>query len=139
VDSPDFFRAELYGDDPPSLKSRIGLELIVRFDRKVRWAMSHGAWVMGKSSPWEVMKAYRDYMLRDVSAEITCDVLLLAGSRDHFVSGDLVEKNANALVHARSLKTIVYDEDTGGQEHCQVGAATLWWADVFQWLEETYR
>jgi hypothetical protein len=57
----------------------------------------------------------------------------------HAEPSDFVERNANALVHARSLKKIVYAEDTGGQEHCQVGAATLWWADVFQWLEETYR
>ena len=37
-----------------------------------------------------------------------------------------------------SITTKVYDRASGGQEHSQLGAPTLWQADFFDWIEEKF-
>lgn len=39
-----------------------------------------------------------------------------------------------ALVAARSVTTKLYDRASGGAEHCQLGAQTLWHADFLDWM-----
>jgi hypothetical protein len=36
------------------------------------------------------------------------------------------------------VTTVVYDAESGGKEHCQDGAITLWQATVFDWLLSKY-
>ena len=43
-----------------------------------------------------------------------------------------------ALTSARSVSTKIYDRESGGAEHCQMGAPTLWHADLFDWLSEKF-
>jgi hypothetical protein len=61
-------------------------------------------------------------------------VLILAGGEDHFVPIEQVEAFKQGLTHARSVTAVVYDRASGGAEHCQVGAPSLWQATVFDWL-----
>jgi hypothetical protein len=39
---------------------------------------------------------------------------------------------------ARSDATKVYDRASGGAEHCQMGAQTLWHADFFDWMSAKF-
>jgi hypothetical protein len=39
---------------------------------------------------------------------------------------------------ARSVTTKIYDRESGGAEHCQMGAPTLWHADLFGRLSEKF-
>ncbi len=34
--------------------------------------------------------------------------------------------------------TKIYDRESGGAEHCQMGYPTLWHADLFDWLSERF-
>jgi hypothetical protein len=43
-----------------------------------------------------------------------------------------------ALTSARSVTTKIYDRASGDAEHCQLGAQTLWHADLFDWLAEKF-
>jgi len=65
-------------------------------------------------------------------------VLLLAGQEDHFVPVEQVKLMQEALSSARSVTTKIYERESGGAEHCQMGAPTLWHADLFDWLSEKF-
>jgi dienelactone hydrolase len=103
-----------------------------------RWAYANGQWVMGTQGPIETLRAFDPYVLTDVAGRITGDVLILAGADDHFVPLSQVTAFEQALSAARSVTTRVYDRASGGAEHCQLGAHSLWHQDFFDWVAEKF-
>lgn len=103
-------------------------------DPGARWAQENGQWVFGVSGLMDVLDAFRAYTLAPVAGRITQDVLLLAGTADHFVPLQQLDEERRALVHARSVTAVTFDRDSGGALHCQVGAPSLWQATLFDWL-----
>jgi len=104
----------------------------------VEWSVNNTMWTMGLRSPSEVSVAFDAYTLKDVAANIRGDVLILADVEDQFIPLEQVTQFQAALTHARSVTTVVYDAESGGKEHCQDGAITLWQATVFDWLLSKY-
>ena len=94
--------------------------------------------MMGTHNPIDTIKALSVYTLENVAQRITGDVLILAGGEDHFVPARQVKQFETSLTRARSVTTVVYDRESGGAEHCQLGAATLWHATLFDWLAERF-
>jgi pimeloyl-ACP methyl ester carboxylesterase len=113
--------------------------LVARSNPNLRWALSNSRWTMGASGLLEMLDAVGPYTLAGVADRIRQDVLILAGAEDQFIPLDQVEKYKRALVNARSITTKVYDRASGGHEHSQLGAPTLWQADFFDWIEEKFR
>ena len=103
-------------------------------DPDLAWVRANGEWVMGTRGPIETARAFDSYTLAGVAHRINCDVLILAGVRDHFVPLSQVHDFERALTNARSVTTCVYDDASGGAEHCQLGAVTLWHQDFFDWV-----
>jgi len=103
-------------------------------DLDFAWAIGNGKWVMGTKDAIETLRAFDPYTLKDVAFRIRGDVLILAGAIDHFVPLSQVQAFEQSLTHARSVTTRVYDEASGGAEHCQLGAVTLWHQHLFDWL-----
>lgn len=102
------------------------------------WALRNGMWVLGTRSPMETLATFQRYTLEPVASQIRSDVLILAGAEDHFVPIEQVGQFETSLTSARSVKTVVFDRESGGAEHCQVGAHTLWHATLFDWLRNKY-
>jgi alpha-beta hydrolase superfamily lysophospholipase len=102
------------------------------------WARQNGEWVLGVKSPGAVLDAFRPYRLEPVVGQIHADVLILAGDHDHFVPAVQVDEFAQGLVNARSVTTVRFDMASGGGEHCQIGAPSVWQAALFDWLEAKY-
>jgi alpha-beta hydrolase superfamily lysophospholipase len=98
------------------------------------WAAQNAMWVLGTKHPLDSVTTLRQYTLAAVAQRIKADVLILAGAEDHFVPLAQVAQFANALTAARSVTTKIYDRASGGAEHCQLGAQTLWHADFFDWM-----
>ncbi|MCW5891151.1 MAG: alpha/beta fold hydrolase [bacterium] len=125
---------------------RIGLEPLVnaagavlaRVDPATAWSLSQGGWVTGTSTPLGVADAFAPFTLEGVAGRIRQDVLLLAGEGDQFVPIEQIGQMQEALVNARSVTAKVYDRASGGAEHSQLGATTLWQADFFDWLEAKF-
>jgi pimeloyl-ACP methyl ester carboxylesterase len=113
--------------------------LVARSNPNLRWALSNSRWTMGASGLLEMLDAVGPYTLAGVADRIRQDVLILAGAEDQFIPLNQVEKYQRALVNARSITTKVYDRASGGHEHSQLGAPTLWQADFFDWIEEKFR
>jgi pimeloyl-ACP methyl ester carboxylesterase len=102
------------------------------------WAQENGMWVFGVDNPLAVLDVFKAYTLAPVASRITSDVLILAGADDHFVPIDQVAKFKSSLTHAHSVKTVIFDRASGGSEHCQIGAPSLWHATLFDWLATRY-
>jgi pimeloyl-ACP methyl ester carboxylesterase len=96
-------------------------------------------WVFGVKHPWDVSTAFRQYTLMPVASRITGDVLILVGEHDHFVTPDQGKKYKDSLTHVRSVTMVVFDNASGGAEHCQVGAPSLWQAVFFDWLATKFQ
>ena len=104
----------------------------------MRWALDNAMWTLGKEHPLDAIDEFQKYSLAGVAQRIKGDVLLLAGQEDHFVPFEQVKQMQEALTSARSVTTKIYDRESGGAEHCQMGAPTLWHATLFDWLSEKF-
>jgi alpha-beta hydrolase superfamily lysophospholipase len=99
-----------------------------------KWSQENGMWVFGVSEPTQVLDAFKAYTVAPVADRITQDVLLLAGTADLFIPVNQLDQERNALSRAHSVTTIVFDRDSGGSLHCQIGAPSLWQGVLFDWL-----
>lgn len=108
------------------------------FSPSLRWALQNSRWVMGTRGLMETAEALRAFTLRNVAQRITSDVLILAGADDHFVPIEQIKQFESSLTQARSVTSVVYDRESGGAEHCQLGAVTLWHMAFFDWLLEKF-
>jgi hypothetical protein len=98
------------------------------------WAQQNGAWVFGVMGPFDVLDAFKAYSLGPVADRVTQDVLLLAGTADHFVPLTQLDQERQALTHAHSVTAVVFDRESGGSLHCQLGAPSVWQGVLFDWL-----
>ena len=98
------------------------------------WSVANGQWVLGTTSAMQTMQALDRYSLACVAGDITADVLIMAGADDHFIPVSQAASFISALKAARSVRTIIYNRESGGAEHCQMGAQSLWHADLFDWI-----
>lgn len=128
------------------LLRKLGLEPLVdvlapiraRFDPSAAFGLRIGGWIFGCTRPFEIAAALSRYTLAPVAHLIQQDVLAFAGEHDQFVPVGQIDQLRAALVSARSVTTHVYDRTSGGSEHSQLGAAALWQADLFDWLEARF-
>jgi alpha-beta hydrolase superfamily lysophospholipase len=102
------------------------------------WASNNGMWTLGTKHPLDTITEMQKFTLAGVAQRIKSDVLILAGTEDHFVPFDQVATFEKALTAARSVTTKIYDRASGGAEHCQLGAQTLWHADFFDWMSAKF-
>ena len=100
----------------------------------VSWGYHNALWTMGTEDPDDTAKACAAYTLAPVASRIRQDVLILAGTEDHFIPFHQTADFEKALVNARSVTTRIFDGPSGGAGHCQMGALTLYHAAVFDWL-----
>lgn len=117
-------------DDLASIKAR--------FDPAAASGMVVAGWMLGTSRPLEMADALSTFTLAPVADRIHQDVLVFAGTEDQFIPVGQVGQYTKALTHARSVTAKVYDRASGGAEHSQMGASTLWQADFFDWVEERF-
>ncbi len=99
------------------------------------WSVANAQWVLGTASALETVEALASYTLAPIAARIEADVLILAGADDHFIPVSQAADFARALTGARSVRSIVYQRNSGAAEHCQMGAQSMWHADLFDWVE----
>ena len=102
------------------------------------WAINNSMWTLGIKHPLDALAEERKYTLAGVAQRIKGDVLILAGAEDHFVPIEQVNEFKDALTAARSVTTKIYDRASGGADHCQMGAQTLWHADFFDWMSAKF-
>jgi dienelactone hydrolase len=95
---------------------------------------TNSKWTYGVQTLDEILERSSAYRLADVAGRISCDVLVLAGAEDEGIPVAQVAAYVAALTGARSVEKAIYDRASGGAEHCQEGASTLWHETFFDWL-----
>jgi dienelactone hydrolase len=119
--------------------ARIVNWMVARVARKspvVRWGIQQGMHVTGTTSAFEFFQRSRQFQTADVSASIRQDVLLLAGSEDHYVPLEQLHDQIRTLKNARSTTARLFTRNESAQNHCQVGNYGLALRTIVNWLDE---
>jgi pimeloyl-ACP methyl ester carboxylesterase len=101
------------------------------------WIIAQGKRVMGVTTAADVFKGWREYRTDDVSRLVTQDVLLMAGSKDHYIPLHMLPDQVMTLTAARSITARVFTEAESAQNHCQIGNTGLALKVIFDWLDQT--
>jgi pimeloyl-ACP methyl ester carboxylesterase len=111
------------------------VSLIMKTDLLAEWGIKQGMHVMGVNSPYRLFKKYKNFTTKDISKLITQDVLVLAGSEDHYVSLNQFYAQIKALVNSRSVTGRIFTRMENAQNHCQVGNMALALDTIINWIE----
>jgi len=101
------------------------------------WVIAQGKRVMGVSTAADVFRAWREYRTEDISSLVTQDVLLMAGTKDHYMPLQMLPDQLMTLTVAHSISTRVFTEAESAQNHCQTGNTGLALKVIFDWLDQT--
>jgi pimeloyl-ACP methyl ester carboxylesterase len=108
----------------------------MRRDPYTAWGVHQGFHVFGVSKPCDFLTNTMKYTTRNISHLITQDVLLLAGTQDHFIPLKMFYRQARALTNVRSLTCRLFTEAQSAQSHCQVGNVELALSFIVSWMDE---
>ena len=100
-----------------------------------RWGIPQGMHVLGVTTPYDYLRKLADLATDHASPRVTGDVLLLAGSRDHYVPLEQLYHQARALANARSVTARIFTAAEQAQSHVQVGNLGLAIDVILGWLE----
>jgi pimeloyl-ACP methyl ester carboxylesterase len=104
-------------------------------DMLTKWFFRQGMMVTDTGSPAAFLREIKKYTLRECSAAITQDVLLLAGSEDHYVPLAQLGQQMDALKSARSVTGRIFTRAEGAQNHGQYGNHELALATIKDWID----
>jgi pimeloyl-ACP methyl ester carboxylesterase len=112
------------------------LEKTMKDSPTAAWALTHGMYCMGTLTPRAYVAAALEYHLRDGIAEaISCPTLICEAEDDMFFKG----QPQQLYDHLNCPKTLMrFAESEGAGAHCQVGAARLAFARMYDWLDQTF-
>ncbi len=82
-----------------------------------------------------MIRHFQRYETAGISPKVTQDVLLLAGSEDHYVPSHQLLDQIATLTHTRSLTARVFTSYEQGQNHVQVGNLGLALRTMIEWME----
>lgn len=91
----------------------------------LKWKISHGMYITGTSTPYNFLKSIDKHRLSDCLADVSQNVLLLAGEDDQYVPIKRMKDITDGLIHAKSITSHVFSKAEGGEQHCQTGAIQL--------------
>jgi len=96
------------------------------------WALRRGQLVHGVDSPLAYLSALRDYTLDGYAEKITCPTFVCNAE------GDDISASAPRLAAALRCPSefVTFTAAEGADNHCEVGARTLFHARAFGWLSE---
>ena len=101
----------------------------------VQWGLLEGMHVTGTHSAFGFLQAFKQFETADVSASITQDVLLLAGSEDHYIPIEQWYAQTRMLTNARSITARLFTRGESAQNHCQSGNQGLALKTIVNWLD----
>jgi pimeloyl-ACP methyl ester carboxylesterase len=101
----------------------------------IGWGLHHAMHVTGTTTPAAYLHAIQRYTTAEISSRVTQDVLLLAGSEDHYVPVVQFYKQIAALTNTRSLTARLFTKAESAQNHCQAGNYGLAFQVITAWLD----
>ena len=124
-------------DDIPATVINAAVTAVGQSDLLTDWVFAQGKRVMGVSTPADVFKAWKQYRTNDVSPLVTQDVLLMAGTKDHYMPLQMLPDQLMMLTAAHSVSARMFTEAESAQNHCQTGNTGLAIEVILDWLDQT--
>ncbi|MFX1259733.1 MAG: alpha/beta hydrolase family protein, partial [Promethearchaeota archaeon] len=119
-----------------SLLNKI-FQRVMKNNLLVNWGVNQGMYVFGVNTPFEFLEKSRLFSTAKISDRITQDVLLLAGSKDHFIPLEMFYKQIEALKNVKSLTCRMFTEREHASGHCQYSNLKLVFDFILNWIEIT--
>jgi pimeloyl-ACP methyl ester carboxylesterase len=145
----DFFQVLTYGGGPKARESTENLldsnqvdlfnkimQEMMKTDLLANWGINHGMYVFGVNSPFEYMEKARLFSTAEISEKITQDVLIMTGSKDHFIPLEMFYKQIEVLKNVRSLTARMFTEKENAASHCQMDNRKLALDVILNWIEQ---
>jgi hypothetical protein len=98
------------------------------------WMMKLGMHNTGTRTTYAMLKHYQKYDTASISSLITQDVLLMAGTEDHYVPVHQLPNQIATLTHVRSLTARLFTRAEQAQNHVQVGNMGLAFRVMIDWM-----
>ncbi len=110
------------------------IEQLMASDPNIRWAATHGQYVMGADSPRAFFASYLDYTLADgIAEQISCPTLVCDAHEDIFFEG----QPKLLFEHLTCEKKLLdFTAAEGAEAHCQAGAQRLAFGRIYDWLDD---
>jgi alpha-beta hydrolase superfamily lysophospholipase len=112
-------------------------EAVAATDLLTQWMLRQARRVMGVESFAELLKVWQTYRTADVSPLVTQPVLLMAGTKDHYVPLHQLGDQVLTLTAAPSVNARVFTEAEQAQNHCQIGNTGLAIKVILDWIDTT--
>ena len=100
----------------------------------VEWGLSQGMHTTGTGTPYDFLRGTRRYETGSASGRVTQDVLLLAGSLDHYVPRSQLTDQLDSLTSARSVTARLLTTTENAQNHVHVGNTELSLHVISTWM-----
>ncbi len=100
-----------------------------------QWGLWQGMHITGTTSPYDFFAFVRALTTRSISGRVTADVLLLAGTDDHYVPLHQLHRQARSLTAARSVTTRVFTAAEQASNHCQIGNVGAAVRTILSWID----
>ena len=101
----------------------------------IEWGLNQAMHVTGTATPAAYLQAIQRYTAAEISGRVTQDVLLLAGTDDHYVPLAQFHQQIAALTNTRSLTARLFTRAESAQSHCQAGNFGLALQVITDWLD----
>ena len=88
----------------------------------------------GVKTTYEMFKHYQKYEFASISSQLTQDVLLMAGTEDHYIPVHQLPDQIATLTHVRSLTARLFTRAEQAQNHVQVGNTGLAFRTMIDWM-----
>jgi pimeloyl-ACP methyl ester carboxylesterase len=100
----------------------------------VEWGLRQGMHTTGTRTAYDFLRGTTRYETGSISALVTQDVLLLAGSHDHYVPHSQLIEQLHSLTAARSVTARVFSASENAQNHVHIGNTELSLQVMVAWM-----
>lgn len=109
-------------------------QVMMSHNLDLNWKINKGFENTGTKTPFELLKEFQKYDMGPIMPLINQEVLLLAGENDQYVPSSRLSEIATGLVNAASVKSVLFDKESGGDQHCQAGRRELGFNEIKKFL-----
>lgn len=100
----------------------------------VEWGLRQGMHTTGTFTPYDFLRGTKGYETTSISGGVTQDILLLAGSEDHYVPRSQLARQLDSLTSARSVTARLLTTAENAQNHVHVGNVRLSLQVMAEWM-----
>lgn len=112
---------------------------VMKFEKRegmASWVLDHLKYITKKTEPLDALEIYVQMNDKNIHSELVKqDVLILSGSKDHFIPLKMHDMQVKALVNANSVTSRIFSEAEQAHNHCQTGNIGLLLDTIVKWIE----